>query len=101
MKTITDESRELELYIVNDRELYRQQTQAIQNSLRKKFEKGVYDHQKAPKLWGYLVESGAKKYCLEFGSKCDKWFEMFPVSARKEAAQSLADSWKVEMELGN
>jgi len=100
METITHEARELELYIDNTAELYRQQTVPIQRNLSKKFKAGKYDHEKAKKLWGYLAEEGAKRYCKEFADGRD-WFKVFDVASRKECACALADSWKSEMECGN
>ena len=91
----TDESvaEELIIYSDNDEPLYRQKKEIIKN-LTKKFNKKTYDHKLAPKIWGYLVESAAKKYAKEFGgSGGSPWFEMFPVPIRKLAAQALADRW--------
>jgi hypothetical protein len=101
METMTHEAKELELYIENDADLYRQQTKPIQDNLRRKFKAGKYQHDLAPKLWSYLVENGAKKYCNEFCSNDQKWFQLFTPSIRKEVAQSLADFWLAELKLGN
>ncbi|MDD5539761.1 MAG: hypothetical protein PHG61_03615 [Candidatus Marinimicrobia bacterium] len=59
-------AREFYLFITNDGQLYRQQTQPIIKNLAIKKVKGVYDRELALKLWGYLVESGIKKYKKEF-----------------------------------
>lgn len=59
-------AREFYLFISNDGQLYRQQTQPIIKNLAIKKVKGVYDRELALKLWGYLVESGIKKYKKEF-----------------------------------
>ena len=56
------EAREYYLFITNDGQLYRGQTQAIIKNLAIKKVKGVYDQNLALKLWTYLVESGIKKY---------------------------------------
>lgn len=98
---MTHEARELELYIDNTAELYRQQTVPIQKNLSKKWKAGKYDHEKAKKLWGYLAESGAKLYVKEHCSSSDKWHDIFSVADRKECASALADSWKAEMACGN
>ena len=95
------DARELELFIENDSALYRQQHVPIQANLVLKVAKGVYDHGKAVKLFGYLAESGAKKYAKEYGGPGVKWNEMFPVKVRQEVARRLADHFKVEQELGN
>jgi hypothetical protein len=59
--------RELDLYIENTSELYRQK-QAIIANLQKKRAKGQYDPEKAPKLWKSWVDEGARRYQKEFGS---------------------------------
>ena len=57
-----DAARDLELTIANDGDLYRQQFQPIMKNLMKKRRAGTYRHDLAVKLFGYLVEAGAKKY---------------------------------------
>ena len=53
-------SRELELFITSDADLYRQQyTPIIQNLMRKRA-KGVFDPAKAVTLFMYLVDAGAR-----------------------------------------
>lgn len=94
---VSDEARELVLYIENDGNLYRSQTQPIIKNLKLKQKKGKYNHNLAKKLWGYLADSGAKKYYKEHGSPSDKWFDMFPVSVRKEVATILADNYLEEI----
>ena len=82
------EKRELDLYIMNDQDLYRQRFMPIIMNLARKMKRGVYDHKMAPKLWQYLVDAGAKQYILEFGGTVR---QQFPVEARRELAQDIAD----------
>ncbi len=91
-------ARELAIYTTNDGQLYRQQAQPIILNLAKKIIKGVYDPQLALKLWGYLAEAGAKGYVREFGSRDDKWFEMFPASTRRAAAEEIAEHYQEELD---
>ncbi len=92
------EVRELELFIDNDSTLYRQQYQPIQKNLITKMARGIYDHAKAVKLFGYLVESGAKKYAKESGGT---WNTMFTVADRKQVAENLTRHFETEAKLGN
>jgi len=85
---MTTESRELSIWIINDGNLYRQQTTPIIVYLKKKIKKGTYDPQKALILWKHLADSGAKSYVKEFGGV---WHEMFSVADRKETAKELAE----------
>ena len=61
------EKRELEMYIMNDQDLYRQMFMPIIMNIVRKMKRGVYDHKLAPRLWQYLVDQGAKNYVKEFG----------------------------------
>ena len=110
MSTTTEstEARELQLYIENDGDLYRQQTQCIHRNLSRKHKKGTYDHVLAPKIWKYLVDNGAKKYTRDFDSNTGKAFGRFGSSfgvftpaIRREVAQLMADSYLMELEAGN
>ena len=98
---MSTESRELELYINNDGDLYRQQTTSILKNLATKKAKGIYNRQLAIKLFGYLVESGAKKYAREFGSPGQPWNKMFDVPTRRSVAESLAKSFEDEWNVGS
>ena len=87
-----DEARELKLYIDNDGMLYKQRLIPIVKNIQRKMKSGKYDHNKAPKLWKYLVDDGAKKYSKEFpGVKFDK-------KVRQYVAQEFADEYKDEIE---
>jgi hypothetical protein len=89
------EVRELQLFCENDSQLYRQQVQPIEKNLKKKVAKGVYDHEKSKKLWGYLADNCARKYVKEFGGGLP-WHKMFSTADRREVAKAFADSFKSE-----
>ena len=82
------EKRELEMYIMNDQDLYRQMFMPIIMNIVRKIKRGVYDHKLAPRLWQYLVDQGAKNYVKEFGGTVR---DTFPKRAREELASDLAD----------
>jgi hypothetical protein len=82
------EVRELVLFTINDGDLYRQQVQPIILNLARKVAKGVYNANLAAKLWGYLAESGARKYAKEFSVGTD-WARMFPPEVRRAAARKF------------
>lgn len=63
----TEESRELFLYTINDGEIYKTQTTAIINNLKKKYNRGLYDQQKAVDAFYYLACTGSEKYNRDFG----------------------------------
>tara|TARA_R100000501_G_C2588045_1_gene88978 strand:- start:352 stop:696 length:345 start_codon:yes stop_codon:yes gene_type:complete len=90
-------AEELRQFIANDYDLYRQQETPIRANLERKVKRGTYNHDKAPKLWLYLVTSGARKYVKEHCSKGDTIRRIFPLKMREELAQKLADDWADEL----
>jgi len=90
---------ELKLFVENDADLYRQQFIPIIKNLVRKKAAGIYDHEKAIKLFMYLMESGAKKYNKEFGS--GRWYDMFNVPTRKAAAKEFVETFEKEYSYGN
>ncbi len=87
---------ELKLSIENDADLYRQQIVPIVKNIQRKMKKGTYDHLKAPKLWMYLVDNGAKKYVKAYGGDVKT---MFPKDLRKSVAVEFANEYKAEIEI--
>ena len=83
---------ELQMFIDNDPMLYKQRLIPIVKNIQRKMKSGKYDHKKAPKLWKYLVDDGAKKYQKEFpGVK-------FSRQEKDAVAQEFADEYKDEIE---
>lgn len=97
---MNDEANELKLYIVNDGDLHRQQGEPILKNLATKKARGIYKHDLAVKLYGYLVEAGAKKYAREFDD-ASRWHKLFDVPTRKKVAEELTKSFETEYKLGN
>lgn len=94
VERMSDEARELKLYIDNDGQLYRSQTTSIHKNLMTKRARGQYDKTKAVKLWMYLVDAGAKKYAKEHGSPGTPWNKMFSKADRLQTAQELASDFE-------
>ena len=89
------EAQELYLYALNDSKLYHQQCEAIEKNLQRKFNKGIYDREKAAKLWLYFADNAAKKYHKDFCGN-GKWFHMFNIDTRREMA-GLCESEHFEL----
>ena len=87
---------ELKLYIENDPQLYRRQIVPIIKNIQRKMKSGKYDHTKAPKLWMYLVDNGAKKYVKEFGGDVRS---QFPKDVRQSVAVQFANEYRAEIEI--
>ena len=94
-----DEVRELVLFIDSDAGLYQQQGQPIMRNLSRKWDKGIYDHDLAQKLWYYLAVNGAKKYGQEHGT--GNGLKIFSPAVRRAAAKEMADNWMEELKAGN
>ena len=87
----TDAVNELDSFIMNNEDLYRRRFMLIISNLKRKIAKGVYDHDKAQKLWMYLVDDAAKEYVKEFGSTQDDVANMFPKETRQQVARIMSD----------
>jgi len=94
-----DAAQELTLFVDNDADLYRQQTQPIFKNLRTKMAQGKYDHDLAAVAFEHLAEAGAKKYAKESLGK--PWHLVFPPSVRRKVAASWRDEFEEEAKLGN
>ena len=82
---------ELDTYIMNNEDLYRRRFMPIISNVKRKLAKNVYDHEKAQKLWMYLVDDAAKEYVKEFGSTQDDVATMFPKETRQQVARVISD----------
>ena len=87
--------RELYLFVSNERSLMRQKASIIKN-IKQKMKTGKYDHSKAPKLWQYWVENGAKLYVKEFGGSVK---DTFAKDVRQSVAVQFANEMQAEIML--
>jgi hypothetical protein len=67
-------------------------------NLMKKRRTGTYRHDLAVKLFGYLVEAGAKKYAAQSGG--GPWHARFNVPTRHIVAESMTQSFEEEADNG-
>lgn len=99
-----DAATELVLYIENTSDLSpdgpRGQGHDVMLNALRKWRKGTYNPELAVKLFGYLVETGAKRYAKEMGSSEREWSTMFTPATRREAARQLEASFRNSAELG-
>jgi hypothetical protein len=96
----SDAINELDLFIMNDEDLYRRRFMPIITNIRRKMKRGIYDHEKVIKLWMYLVDDAAIKYVQEFGTPEQDVKDMFPKETRLQVAQNIADREKENIEQG-
>ena len=96
----SDAVNELDLFIMNDEDLYRRRFMPIITNIKRKIKRGVYDHEKVIKLWMYLVDDAAVKYVQEFGTPEQDVKDMFPKETRLQVASKIADREKENIEQG-
>jgi len=96
----SDAVNELDLFIMNDEDLYRRRFMPIITNIKRKIKRGIYDHEKVIKLWMYLVDDAARKYVQEFGTPEQDVKDMFPKETRLQVAQVIADREKENIEKG-
>ena len=80
---------ELELYMMNDGQLYRSRIQPAIKNMQRKIKSGKFDPRLAPKLWSHVVTDAAKKYSKEFASPAE-WNKIFTKATRDHLAASIA-----------
>ena len=83
-------ARELFLYAENDEMLYRRFFAPIYNNLQRKYNKGAYKHELAPKAFIAAVRESAKKYAQDFADQ-KEWPVIFSMASRHAACQMFAD----------
>ena len=86
----TDAVNELDSFIMNNEDLYRRRFMPIISNLKRKIAKGVYDHDKAQKLWMYLVDDAARQYVKDFASSGTDVKDMFPKETRLHLASVIS-----------
>jgi len=91
---------ELDLFIMNNEELYRRKFMPIIKNLQRKISKKVYDHEKAKKLWMYLIDDAAKEYVKEYGNPDEDIKDLFPKAVRSRVAEIIADRELKNIEQG-
>ena len=96
----SDAVNELDLFIMNDEDLYRRRFMPIIENLKRKMKRGIYDDKLAIKLWMYLIDDAARKYVQEFGSPDQDVKDMFPKETRLQVAQVIANREKENIEQG-
>ena len=96
----SDAVNELDLFIMNDEDLYRRRFMPIITNIRRKMKRDVYDHEKVIKLWMYLVDDAARKYVQDNGTPDQDVKDVFPKETRLKVAQVIADREKENIEQG-
>ena len=86
----TEESRELFFYIYSTGRLYKRTTTPIILNLAKKYEKGIFETEKALKSFYNLACEGAREYAREF-AHVEEVNKIFSVADKKATANQLLE----------
>ena len=97
---MTDEARELELYVMNDKPSYDHFLACVKNA-RRRMEKKEYHSRLAIRLFLYVADAAALRYTREHCEHTAVWYRVFPKAARIEAAEAIRDQFEEENALGN
>ena len=89
--SLSEEMRELKLFIDNDASLYRQRYMPILKNLSKKKKKGNYRKRLAQKAFMYLIDDGAKRYVRSYGGN---HLDVFPKRQRKNLAKEYVEEFE-------
>ena len=89
---LSNEARELQVFIDNEYSLEGQRSSIFQNLDRKRA-KGKFDYIKSIRLWQYLVDNGARQYVKQYGGSVR---QLFPKAAREEVAMIYAWAYVVD-----
>ena len=88
---LSDEARELKLYIDNDSKLYKYRYIPILKNLSHQKKRNKFNKSMAIKAFMYLVDDGARRYTREFGGNPK---DIFPKSKRTELAKEYVDEFE-------
>lgn len=93
------EARELQLYIENDGDLYRQMIEPAEKSMVRKFKMGIQNDELGILQFLHIADAGAKKYQREFTDS--ETSRIFSLKVRVYVARELYKTFAEEYRLGN
>lgn len=93
-------AHDLVLHADNDYQLHRSSEVPIKKNLEKKHKKGIYDREKAKKLWGYHADRAAQSLHKATGEG-GKWHHHYPPHVRRLAAAHWEEHHHSEMADGH
>ena len=89
--SLSEEMRELKLFIDNDASIYRQRYIPILKNLSNKKKQGKYRKGLAKKAFMYLIDDGAKRYVKSYGGNAR---DIFPKRQRQMLAKDYVDEFE-------
>jgi len=90
-RSLSDEMKELKLYIDNDQDMYRQRYIPLLKNLSHKKKQGKYRKGLASKAFMYMIDDGAKRYVKSYGGDAR---DMFPKRQRQMLSKDYVDEFE-------
>jgi len=91
LERLSEEMRELKLYIDNDQDMYRQRYIPLLKNLSRKKKQGKFRKSLASKAFMYLIDDGAKRYVKSYGGN---HLDVFPKRERKDLAKDYVKEFE-------
>lgn len=92
------EALELVLYAQNTNKIFFELIKTTINLLAKKYRKGTYKDDQALKAWYRVACVVAQKYHKEHCNSDSKWYQIFNVASRKEAASYFLETYREKVQ---
>ena len=89
---------EMVLVIENNGDLYRNSIKYIIANLQKKYAKGKFDIELAPKAFESVVVEACKQYHAQYGSPNEKYYTVFNPATREAIAKDLVKGYLEEIQ---
>lgn len=90
-------ANELFLYATNDYRLYTTYVQPILKNFRRKIKNGTFNADLAPKAFDSCVKDAAMRYCKEFGTPGQPYYQIFNAATRLEVASRMYEYFADEI----
>ena len=90
-RSLSDEMRELKLYIDNDQDMYRQRYIPLLKNLSRKKKQGKFRKGLASKAFMYMIDDGAKRYVKSYGGNAR---DDLPKRQRKVLAKDYVEKFE-------
>ena len=91
LERLSEEMRELKLYIDNDQDMYRQRYIPLLKNLSRKKKQGKFRKSLASKAFMYLIDDGAKRYVKSYGGDVR---DDFPKRQRQVLAKDYVEKFE-------
>lgn len=90
-------ANELFLYAANESTLYDMYIQPNLKNFRRKMKNGTFNANLAPKAFDSCVKDAAMRYCKEFGTPGQPYYQIFNAATRREVSRRMYEYFADEI----